>query len=173
MEILENRQDWETFFHQNWLAHLKKTGETDWSRYQHPRNSEAPGTSGVRLANTRLLLVTSAGAYLPDSMPPFAEEDLYGDYSVRTFPSEIDPSRLAYAHGHYDATMITEDPQVGIPLGHLRDLVQRGRLGSIASKVVTFMGYQPDSARVVDEVVPAVVEIAKEQAVQAALLAPL
>jgi hypothetical protein len=35
------------------------------------------------------------------------------------------------------------------------------------------MGYQPDSAKVVDEVVPQVVAVAKEQAVQAALLAPL
>ena len=173
IEILENKSAWRDHFRQNWLAELEEHGETNWDIYQHPRNERVPGAPGVRLPESRLLLITSAGAYLRDEQEPFDEPNLYGDYTLRTFPATTPFSDLAYAHGHYDPTMIEEDAQVGIPLRHLQEMVAAGQLGEIAPDVISFMGYQPDSARTVDQVVPRVVALAKEAAADAALLAPL
>lgn len=173
MAVLENKAAWQAYFRRNWLAELERRGAVNWEIYQHPRNERAPGTGGVELGKSRLLMITSAGAYLRDEQEPFDEPNLYGDYSVRTFPTDTPFSALAYAHGHYDPAMIQEDAQVGIPLRHLGAMVAAGVLGEIAPDVVSFMGYQPDSAKVVDDVVPRIVSLAREMAADAALLAPV
>lgn len=173
MAVLENKSAWREQFQKNWLAELEKHGVTNWEIYQHPRNERAPGAAGVDLGESRLLLITSAGAYLRDEQERFDESNLYGDYTLRTFPATTPFSALAYAHGHYDPTMIRQDAQVGIPLRHLEGMVAAGQLGEIAPTVVSFMGYQPDSARVVDAFVPRVVAVAREAAADAALLAPV
>lgn len=173
MAVLEDKSKWREHFRRNWLAELEERGVIDWEIYQHPRNERAPGTAGVELSESRLLMITSAGVYLRSEQEPFDEPNLYGDYSLRTFPATTPFSALAYAHGHYDPTMIQEDAQVAIPLRHLEAMVAAGNVGEIAPDVVSFMGYQPDSARVVDKVVPRVVSLAREMAVDAALLAPV
>lgn len=173
IEVMENKQAWRERFRNNWLATLDERGVTDWSIYNHPRNEQVPGTAGIKLATGRLLVITSAGAYLRGAQQPFDAPNLYGDYTLRTFPTSTPFDRLAYAHGHYDQSMIKHDPQVGLPLRHLNRMVERGDLGSLAPSVVSFMGYQPDSARVVEEVVPRVVEFATREEVDAALLAPV
>lgn len=173
MAVLENKSAWREHFRQNWLAELEESGVVNWEIYEHPRNERAPGTAGVEVDESRLLMITSAGAFLREEQEPFDEANLYGDYSLRTFPSTTPFSALAYAHGHYDPAMIKEDAQVGIPLRHLEAMAAAGQLGEIAPKVVSFMGYQPDSAKVVDEFVPQVISVAREMAADAALLAPV
>ena len=49
---------------------------------------------------------------------------------------------------------------------------QRGRIGELAPSIVSFMGYQPDVTRVVDETMPAVVEAARAAEADAVLLVP-
>ena len=173
MAVLENKAAWRATFRQQWLAELEEHGVINWEIYEHPRNERAPGRAGVELRESRLLLITSAGAYLRDEQEPFDEASLYGDYTLRTFPATTSFSALAYAHGHYDPSMIQEDAQVGIPLRHLETMVAEGEVGELAPEVVSFMGYQPDSAKVVDELVPRVVSVAREVAADAALLAPV
>lgn len=173
MAILENKSAWREHFRQRWLAALEKHGATNWEIYQHPRNEQAPGGPGVDLSKSRLLMITSSGAYLREEQEPFDEPNLYGDYTLRTFPATTPFSELAYAHGHYDPTMIQQDAQVGIPLRHLEAMVAAGKIGEIAPDVVSFMGYQPDAAKVVDVFVPQVVSVAREVAAEAALLAPV
>lgn len=173
MAVLENKSEWREHFRENWLAQLEEHGVTNWEIYKHPRNERAPGVAGVELRKSRLLLITSAGAYLRDEQEPFDEPNLHGDYTLRTFSATTPFSALAYAHGHYDPTMIREDAQVGIPLDHLEGMVDAGQLGAIAPTVVSFMGYQPNSARVVEEFVPQVVSEAREAGADAALLAPV
>ncbi len=172
-EILENKITWLNNFKATWLSELERNGTVNWKLYQHPRNERAPGAPGVDLRESKLLLLTTAGAYLRGEQVPCDEPNQYGDYTLRTFPASTPFATLAYAHGHYDASMIETDAQVGIPLRHLEALVMTGELGSLAPEVVSIMGYQPDSAKVVDEIVPQVVAIAKAQDVQAALLAPV
>ena len=64
------------------------------------------------------------------------------------------------------------DPQVLLPLRHLEALRDAGDIGALAPHAVSFMGYQPDVARLVAETAPQIVAYAKEAAVRAALLVP-
>lgn len=173
MEILENKKDWGKEYRQGWLAKLQAENVIDWSLYQHPRNEEAPGAPGVDLSQARLLFITSTGAYLRDEQRPFDAPSLTGDYTIRTFSTTTPFSDLAYAHDHFDHAMVEEDPQVALPLRHLEKLVASGRIGELAPSVISFMGYQPDAGRVVDQTIPAIVATAQAEGVQAALLAPV
>lgn len=173
MEILENKAQWEEAYRQGWLAKLQDQGVIDWSLYQHPRNETAPGVPGVDLSRSRLLFITSTGAYLKNQQRPFDAPSPTGDYTLRTFPTSSPFSSLNYAHDHFDHAMINQDPQVALPLRHLQSLVTAGKIGELAPSVISFMGYQPDAARVVDELLPPLVAAAQAQGVQAALLAPV
>ena len=173
VKILENKKQWSTDYRNGWLSNLQETGEIDWNLYEHPRNKQTHGTSGVDLSQSRLLFITSAGAYILGEQEPFDASNLYGDYTIRRIPSTTSSANLAYAHDHYDHAAIDEDPQVALPFDNLREMVDNGRLASLSPSFISFMGYQPDSARVVDEMIPSIIRIAKEEKVQAALLAPV
>ena len=55
---------------------------------------------------------------------------------------------------------------------YLDDLVQKGMIGEIAPTMVSFMGYQPDMAQVVDHMYPRILEVMSDQQVDAVLLVP-
>lgn len=173
MEILENKTQWSADFRNGWLKEVRQNGEVNWRIYQHPRNVETPGVPGIRLSHSRLMLISSAGGYLRGRQEPFDAANILGDYTVRTFPSSTGFEALAYAHDHYDHQMIEQDAQVALPLRYLEEMVAAGKVGELAPSVVSFMGYQVDSARVVDELVPEVLAIARSERVEAALLAPV
>jgi len=172
MEILENMDQWQADFEQGWLAHYQATGEFDWTRYNRPRNNSAPSGPGIELSKSRLALITTAGGYLPASQEPFDAENALGDYTIRRFASHTPLDVIAYAHTHYDHTAVNEDPQVLLPLGHLADLVDEGVIGELAPSVISLMGYQPDAVRTVEEAIPAIVEAAQAERIDAALLVP-
>jgi len=173
MEILEKREQWTKAYHQDWLATLEATGVIDWRTYPRPENKHTPVAPAVTLSESRLILISSAGGYLARSQLPFDAANPTGDYTLRTFASVTPFQALAFAHDHYDHTMIEGDPQVALPLHHLQEAVVAGRVGSLTPSVASFMGYQPDVARVVDELAPRIVAIAKEERADAALLAPV
>lgn len=172
MEILEDRAGWEAAFRAGWLAHYARTGETDFKQYNRPKNSVAPGEPGVDLSESRLVLISSAGGYLPSSQIAFDAANPLGDYTMRRIPSTTSPRDIAYAHEHYDHAAVDADPQVLVPLGHLADLVAVGVIGTLTSNMISFMGYQPDVGRVLDELIPAILAAARAEGAQAALLVP-
>lgn len=172
MEAFENRDAWYANYKDNWLKHYHETGETNWKLYEHARNEKAITAPGIDLSKSRLALITSAGSYLKDSQAPYDAENDLGDYTIRLYPTSTPLDALAFAHTHYDHTAVNADTQVLVPLRHLEDLVEEGVIGELAPDVISFMGYQPDVIRVVDESIPAIVKAAKEMDVQAALLVP-
>lgn len=144
MKILEDLAQWKTEYEQGWLAHYQATGEFDWKRYNRPKNSAAPAGPGVDLSQSRLALISSAGAYLRDSQQPFNTDfAALGDYTIRLFPSSTPFEALAFAHGFYDHTAVNEDPQVLLPLRHLEDLVREGVIGELAPSVISFVAFNP------------------------------
>ena len=174
MEILENLEQWQTEYEQGWLAHYRQTGEMDFKNlYNRPKNKVAPSGPGVDLSKSRLAFISSAGGYLRESQPPFNthKPDL-GDYSIRLFPTSTPLDALAFAHVAYDHTAVNEDPQVLVPLRHLEDMVSEGIIGELAPSVISFCGWQPDVARTINELIPAIVAAAKAEAAAAALLVP-
>lgn len=173
MKILEDLAQWKSEYEQGWLAHYRATGEFDWKRYNRPKNSTAPAGSGIDLRQSRLALISSAGAYLRDSQKPFiTDHAALGDYTIRLFPSSTPFEALAFAHGFYDHTAVNEDPQVLLPLHHLEDLVREGVIGELAPSVISFCGFQPNVERTLDELIPAIVEAARAEAIDTAFLVP-
>ncbi len=172
MQVLENRDQWWESSRNGWLAHYQQTGRFDWEQYTCPRNSVAPAGPGVDLARSRLMLVSSAGTYLRERQQPFDAANPLGDYTIRLVPSSTQWDAVAIAHELYDHAAVEEDPQVLLPLRHLHDMVAEGSIGELAPSIVSFMGYQPDVTRVVDEMLPAILEAARAEDVDAALLVP-
>lgn len=172
MEILENPAQWQAEYEQGFLAHFRKTGETNWKLYNRPRNSRAPSGRGIVLSRSRLLLITSAGSYLRGEQPPYDAANPLGDYSIRTYPSDTPLDALAIAHDHYDHAAVDADRQVLIPLRHLEEMVNEGRIGSLTRNAISFHGYQPDVIRTLNETIPAILEVARQEGAQAALLVP-
>ncbi|MGB1252497.1 MAG: glycine/sarcosine/betaine reductase selenoprotein B family protein [Candidatus Promineifilaceae bacterium] len=172
MELLEQRDQWEATFRANWLAHLEKTGQIDWSLYNRPKNTVAPAGKAINLATSRIVLISSAGGYLPASQDPFDTQDPRGDYTIRTFPANVPFDQISYAHTHYNHDALNADPQVLMPLQHLADLADEGIIGGVAPDMISFMGYQPDVIRVVDEMMPAILDAVEASGADAALVVP-
>jgi len=172
VEIFEDRVAWEAAFRAGWLAHYERTGETDFKQYQRPKNSAAPAGAGVDLSRSRLVLISSAGGYLPATQAPFDAPNPLGDYTIRLLPTSTSLAAIAYAHEHYDHGAVDADPQVLLPLGHLAELVATGAVGALAPNVISFMGYQPDVGRVLDELIPAIAAAVQAEGAEAALLVP-
>jgi Glycine/sarcosine/betaine reductase selenoprotein B (GRDB) len=172
MEILEQRADWEAAFRTGWLAHYERSGETDWKQYQRPKNSVAPAGPAIDLSRSRLVLISSAGGYLPASQEPFDAANVMGDYSIRLIPTDTPFAEIAYAHDHYDHTAVNDDPQVLLPLEHLQQLVAEGVIGALTPHVISFMGYQPDVGRVLDELIPQIRAAVQTEQAEAAFLVP-
>ncbi|HKI93086.1 MAG TPA: glycine/sarcosine/betaine reductase selenoprotein B family protein [Gaiellaceae bacterium] len=123
------------------------------------------------LAEARVGLLTSAGAYL-DGDTPFDVEDPHGDPSVRVIPGDVDPSQLRFAHSHYDTTRAEQDPNVVLPVGPLGALVADGAVGATASLHVGMMGFNPDPRRIAAESAPRVVELFAADGVDVVVLSP-
>ncbi|MEO7910685.1 MAG: hypothetical protein ABIV47_13650, partial [Roseiflexaceae bacterium] len=168
MDILENRAQWIATFREGWLGHYQQTGEQNWKIYNRPKNSVAPAGPGIALSKSRLLLISSAGAYLRDSQAPFDAPNPLGDYTLRLFPITTPFAALAYAHEHYDHTAVNADPQVLLPIEHLADLVAESAIGALAPAVISFSGYQPDVTRVLDETIPLILQAAMDAHADAA-----
>jgi hypothetical protein len=66
--------------------------------YKHPRNNQVLRTPGVGLNQSRLMLISSAGGYPHHSQEPFDTASVFGDYTIRTFPTSTPFDDLAYAH---------------------------------------------------------------------------
>jgi hypothetical protein len=172
VEILEDRAAWEAAFRAGWLANYERSGATDFKQYNRPTNSAAPGGRGVDLSRSRLVLISAARGFLSGAQSPFDAANLLGDYTIRLIPTATPLANIAYAHDHYDHTAVNADPQVLLPLGHLTEMVAAGRIGTLTSNVVSFMGYQPDVGRVLDELIPAIRAAVRAEGADAALLVP-
>jgi len=172
MDIVTNLDQWETDFKAGWLAHMQKTDTYDWSIYPKLKNKTAPAGPGVDLSQSRLGLISTAGGYLKASQEPFDAPNKLGDYSIRLFSSDTSFDELAYAHEHYDHAAIDEDPQVLLPLHHLKNMVEEGIIGEVAPTVISYSGYQPDVRQLINQTIPAILNSAKAEAWSAALLIP-
>jgi hypothetical protein len=170
---MERPLEWLHAFQENWLAHLEKTGETNWSIYTRVINKFTPSGKAIKLNNCRLLFITSSGAYIPGEQDPFDEFNPLGDYSIRLIPSGTPLDQLDYSNAHFDPTAVKQDPQTLLPLQHLQEMVNQEKLGGLATEFISFCGYHPHAIRVVKELIPSILRTAKRQHVDAALLVPI
>jgi hypothetical protein len=172
LEILNSAQEWKETFAKHVLKSFEKTGELDFKNYPYAKNTDAPSGKALALSSVKLLFISSCGAYIPDSQPPFDAVNPLGDYSIRMIPFDEPLSELDYAHDHYDQAAVRKDPQTLLPVEILKDRVHSGKLGALTNNWISFMGYQPDLSRVVNETIPIILSQVDVEEPDAALLVP-
>jgi D-proline reductase (dithiol) PrdB len=99
------------------------------------------------LRQSRLALVTSGGLYHRGHDQPFDEErerrqPSWGDPGFRALPADMDPAEVGVSHLHINAKDVLADMNILLPLQRFQELVAEGRVGALAARAYSFMGYQ-------------------------------
>ncbi len=126
------------------------------------------------LAECQVALVSSAGLILPEQ-PRFDESVRGGDPSFREIPADTDLSRLVDAHRSesYDHAGALEDPNLVLPIERLRELAERGRIGSANHRHLSFMGSITAPESLVRRSAPEAARTLVADGVDVALLVPV
>jgi D-proline reductase (dithiol) PrdB len=126
------------------------------------------------LSESRLAIVSSAGFVLRDQ-EPFDKSVRGGDVSFRTIPNDADVHDLVDEHRSesFDHAGLVRDPNLAFPLDRARELVESGRVGSLAPSHLSFMGSITAPGRLVRYTAPEAAASLVEDAVDVALLVPV
>lgn len=122
----------------------------------------------------RLGLVSSAGFVLR-SQQPFDRSVRGGDFSFREIPSGTAVADLVDTHRSesFDHAGMQRDPNVAFPLDRARELVEAGRIGSLATAHMSFMGSITAPGRLVRTTAPEAAHRLVADQVDVALLIPV
>ena len=171
LEIIEQLEEWRRHY-DDWKRNHRASGDDIGDSYPFVKNRRAPFSPARRaLPMLNLALISSAGAYI-DGTHPFDTSDPEGDLTFREIPSEIEPEDLRFAGRGYDQTAVESDINSQVPLTRLFEFEGNGIIGQFNPVFWSLCGFIPDAGRVVDELVPALIERVNRNEVQAALLIP-
>jgi D-proline reductase (dithiol) PrdB len=154
--------------YEGWVARIEAS--------HHAANNRVNDTTafvplGKPLAESRVALVTTAGAHLADQ-EPFHTATVAGDSTYRLIPNDCDLTSLRFSHTHYDTASAEQDPNVVLPIDRLAELVAEGTLGAASPVHIGMMGFNPDPTAIADDAAPAVAQVLVDAEVDVALLAP-
>ncbi|MGH9970721.1 MAG: glycine/sarcosine/betaine reductase selenoprotein B family protein [Pyrinomonadaceae bacterium] len=173
MEIIEQIDQWRKQY-ADWQREQRgacTNGEVGES-YPFVKNRRAPFTPARRaLPMLNLALISSAGIYI-DGTNPFDVHAAEGDLTFREIPSEVTAADLCIAARGYDPAAAQQDINAQLPLERLEEFEANGIIGQLNPVFWSFCGFIPNAARLVDEMLPELVERVKRYEVQAALLIP-
>jgi len=126
------------------------------------------------LSECRLALVSTAGLVLP-GQEPFDKSVKGGDFSMRLIPGDTQVSDLIDTHRSrsYDHTGLHSDANLAFPLDRARELVEQGRIGSLASEHVSLMGSITAPGRFLRDTAPQAASRLRADGVDIALLVPV
>lgn len=126
------------------------------------------------LSGSRLALVSSAGFVLP-GQEPFARTLAGGDGSFREIPADAGLSALIDSHKSksFDHEGMDRDPNLAFPLDRARELVERGRIGSLNRRHLSFMGSITAPGRLQRHHAPEAARRLVSDGVDVALLVPV
>lgn len=123
------------------------------------------------LGQCRMALVTTGGVHLKDQTPFNVANDGY-DWSFRAIPSSSRPQDLMVTHNHYDHSHVDKDINFMLPIDRLRELVEDGKVGSLAPRYFSFCGYIRDAQALMTSTAREVAAMIKADGVDAVLLTP-
>jgi len=169
LEIIENIDEWRGRF-----ADWKRPADQNVidSSYPLVRNKRAPFSPARRaLTMLNLVLISSAGAYI-DGTEGFDTSAADGDFTFREIPIEVEARDLRFAARGYDTAAVLQDLNSQIPIQRLLEYEQNGVIGQLNPIFLSCNGFMPNAARVVDELLPTLLERILRYEVQAALLVP-
>ncbi len=168
MEIIEDIDGWRRRF-ESWRP---GAGDDLGPDYPFVRNRRAPFTPARRaLPMLNLALISSAGAYI-DGTPAFDTRATNGDTTFKEIPIEVEESDLRFAARGYDPSAVQQDVNSELRVARLLEFEKNGIIGQLNPVYWSFCGFIPDAGRVVEELVPKLVERVRRYEVQAALLVP-
>jgi D-proline reductase (dithiol) PrdB len=168
VEIIEDIDGWRRRF-ESWKP---SAGDELGSDYPFVKNRRAPFTPARRaLPMLNLALISSAGAYI-DGTPAFDTNSSSGDTSFREIPIEVEASDLRFAARGYESSAVHQDVNSELPVERLLEFEKNGIIGQLNPVFWSLCGYVPDAGRLVDELVPQLIERVRRYEVQAALLVP-
>lgn len=126
------------------------------------------------LARSRLALVSSAGFVAP-GQPPFDSSIKGGDVSFRQIAADMDVKTLAETHRSeaFDHSGMRHDPNLAFPIDRVRELAAAGRIGSINSRHLSFMGSITAPGRLIRDTAPEAARLLVGDGVDVALLVPV
>lgn len=173
MEIIEQIDEWRKRYAAWQQEQGKVSGNGDVGEsYPLIKNTRAPFTPARRaLPMLNLALLTSAGVYI-DGTEPFDLNAPGGDLNFREIPIEVEAADLRFAAKGYDPAAVQQDLNVQVPLERLSEFEVNGIIGQLNPVFWSFSGFITDADRMVDEMLPKLVERVKRYEVQAALLIP-
>jgi len=125
-------------------------------------------------------LVTSGGLYQKGVEPPFdlereKREPDWGDPTYQAIPVSIRQAELGASHLHINTRDVLADVNILLPIDRFQELVAEGRVGGLAERAYSFMGYQgfpPDATAWRETYGPQVAEKFKTERVDCVLLTP-
>ncbi|MFN2499595.1 MAG: glycine/sarcosine/betaine reductase selenoprotein B family protein [Pyrinomonadaceae bacterium] len=174
VETIERVEEWRNLY-SRWQSESNGTGareDTDLGSYPFVKNQHAPFSPARRaLPMLNLALISSAGAYI-DGTNPFDTSTSAGDFTFREIPSQIEAADLRFAARGYDPTAIMADSNSQLPLARLFEFEGNGIIGQLNPVFWSFSGFIPDASRLVDDMLPKILERIRRYEVQAALLIP-
>jgi hypothetical protein len=141
--------------------------------YPFPAFEETPWTP-VRapLAKGRLGIVSTAALYLRDIDPPFADT-VEGDPRVLELPADVRLTALTTSHTHIPQDAIRADVNVALPLDALREMVNDKKIGEIAPRIFSLIGYRTRADEVATQTATTIAAALKEDGATHALLVPV
>lgn len=139
--------------------------------YRWASNPEPPPLAPLRkpLSESRLGLIASGGVYQRGQVA-FTHRD---DLTHREVPTDAGIDRLRVTHFAFDQSNARSDPNVIFPIEALRALVAEGRIGSLTSHALTFMGGIYSQRRLRETLIPKLVERTLQLGADAVLLVPV
>ena len=126
------------------------------------------------LSECRVALISSASFILP-GQEPFDESARGGDPTFREIPSETDVRDLIDTHPskNFDHAGVRKDPNMALPIDRVRELVERGRIGSVNTRHFSFRGAILAPGRLMRDTAPVAARSLVEDGVDVALLVPV
>ncbi len=126
------------------------------------------------LSECKFALVTSAGLRLADDKP-FDRSIKLGDTSFREIPNDVATQDLFEDHksNSFDHSGIEADKNLALPLDRFRELVKKGKIGSLNERHFSFMGSIVAPRKLIDETAPEVARRLKNDGVDAVFLTPV
>lgn len=141
----------------------------DWTCFDQPTE---PTPLQRPVTQCRVALITTSGAYLRGSQQPFATRSPTGDDSYRVIPNATPIAEIALSHPGYDTRRALLDLDCVFPLALLNQFQQQGKIGSVARQHYSFMGFIPQTERLLTEIAPRVAAELISDQVDLALLVP-
>ena len=125
------------------------------------------------LSQSTAAIVTTAGLHLRDDKP-FNRDHPGGESTYRVIPSGSDPADIVQSHFSigFDRTAIYRDINITFPMDRVRELAERGVIGSVAPNHYSFMGALRDCTVVAEQTGPEVAQRLKSEGVDLVLLTP-